>query len=187
MEAPAEIWTVGHSRHTAEEFVALLKEHKIEAIADVRRFAVSRRHPHFNEMELFKSLAKEGIDYLSFADLGGRRRPLPDSPNSLWRNESFRGYADFMMTPEFDQGITRLAELAKQKRTAIMCAEVLWWRCHRALLADYLKAQGGKVIHILGPGKSEEHPYTSAARVEAGKLTYGQAPNLELRALVPQA
>ncbi|HWD20307.1 MAG TPA: DUF488 domain-containing protein [Verrucomicrobiae bacterium] len=180
MEEPAEIWTIGHSRHTMEELSALLKTYQIQAVADVRRFAVSRRHPQFNEMDLFKSLAKDGIEYESFAELGGRRRPTPDSPNSLWRNESFRGYADFMLTPEFAQGMNRLLELAASKRLAIMCAEVLWWRCHRALLADWLKARGLKVTHILSATKAEEHPYTSAARLENGKLTYAPKPNLEL-------
>jgi len=166
------MWTVGHSRLAMGEFVETLRSHAIEAVADVRRFAVSRRYPHFNEMELFKTLAKEAIEYHSFADLGGRRRPLPGSRNSIWRNESFRGYADFMETPEFERGMGRLLDLARQKRTAIMCAELLWWRCHRALISDYLKARGIKVTHIMGSGKTEEHPYTSAARIEAGKLTY---------------
>lgn len=155
-----------------EEFIVLARKHGIEAVADVRRFAVSRRHPHFNEMELFKSLAKENIEYVPFPELGGRRRPLPDSRNSLWRNESFRGYADFMLLPDFERGMERLCELAREKRTAVMCAELLWWRCHRALISDYLKAKGTKVLHILGPEKVEEHPYTSAARLVEGKLTY---------------
>ena len=184
MEAPAEIWTVGHSRHTTEEFIAILKSQQIEAVADVRRFAVSRRHPHFNEMEMFKSLSKEEIEYVSFAELGGRRRALANSRNSLWRNESFRGYADFMLTPDFERGMERLLELAAQKRTAIMCAELLWWRCHRALIADYLKSKGIKVTHILGAGKIEEHPYTSAARLAGGKLTYEPAVSLELPGIV---
>ena len=178
-----EIWTVGHSRHPIEIFVDLLKRHNIDAIADVRRFALSRRHPQFNEMELFKTLAKAGIEYVSFADLGGRRRPLPNSPNSRWRNESFRGYADFMLTPEFEHGMEPLLTLAAQRRTAIMCAELLWWRCHRALIADYLKARGTKVTHILGADKTQEHPYTSAARLEDGKLTYAPERNLELESL----
>ena len=181
MEAPAEIWTVGHSRHSMEEFVALLKGHGIEAVADVRRFAVSRRHPHFNEMELFRSLSKSGIEYESFAELGGRRRPAVDSPNTQWRNESFRGYADLMMTPDFERGVERLLGWAGKRRAAIMCAELLWWRCHRALIADYLKARGIKVIHILGPEKVDEHPYTSAAHIEDGKLSYAAKTSLELQ------
>jgi len=184
MEEPTEIWTVGHSRHALVDFIELLKWHNIEAVADVRRFAISRRHPQFNEMELFKSLAKAGVEYASFPELGGRRRPLADSPNSRWRNQSFRGYADFMLTPEFEHGIEQLLALAAQKPTAIMCAELLWWRCHRALIADALKARGITVTHILGVDKTEEHPYTSAARLEAGKLTYTPERNLELASSV---
>jgi len=176
MGTPTEIWTIGHSSYPIEEFIAILKAHFIEAVADVRRFALSRRHPHFNEMKLFQSLAKAGIEYVSFSELGGRRRPLPDSPNSTWRNQSFRGYADFMLTHEFEHGIQEMLSFAAQKRTAIMCAELLWWRCHRALLSDYLKSHGIKVIHILGAKKTEEHPYTSAARIEDGKLTYTPEP-----------
>lgn len=180
MQLPAEIWTIGHSRRELEEFIELLKRWNIEAIADVRRFAVSTRHPHFSQMALFTSLARVRIEYVHFGELGGRRRPAPDSPNTVWRNESFRGYADYMMTEPFQQSMDRLLELAARQRTAIMCAESLWWRCHRALLADFLKARGIKVTHILQAGKSQEHPYTSAARLEGGKLTYVPASNLEL-------
>jgi uncharacterized protein (DUF488 family) len=172
MEVATEIWTVGHSRHPLGEFIELLQKYRIEAVADVRRFALSRRHPQFNEMELFKSLAKAGIDYVPFPELGGRRRPLANSPNARWRNQSFRGYADFMLTPEFDAGLEKLISLSAQKRTAIMCAELLWWRCHRALVADALKARRFKITHILNLSDSQEHPYTSAARLEDGKLTY---------------
>ena len=99
-------------------------------------------------------------------------RSLPDSPNTVWRNEAFRGYADFMMTPEFHEGVERLLKLVGEKRTAIMCAEALWWQCHRGLIADHLKAAGHEVIHILGPNKTESHPFTSAARIVDGKLSY---------------
>jgi uncharacterized protein (DUF488 family) len=172
MNIPDEVWTVGHSRHTFEDFVAILKSFQIQSVADVRRFAVSKRFPHFSQMQLFKSLAVLGIEYEDFGDLGGRRRPLPDSPNSLWRNESFRGYADFMLTPKFQENIDRLMAVASARRTAIMCAEALWWRCHRALISDYLKAAGVKVTHIIDVEKTQEHPYTSAARISDGKLTY---------------
>jgi uncharacterized protein (DUF488 family) len=175
MNIPEEVWTVGHSRRTFEEFVALLKSFGIQTVADVRRFAVSKRFPHFSQMQLFKSLSVVGIEYEDFGDLGGRRRPLPDSPNTLWRNEAFRGYADFMMTPKFHESVERLIEVAAKRRTAIMCAEALWWRCHRGLIADHLKAAGIKVTHIMGVSESQEHPYTSAAHVEDGKLSY--APN----------
>ena len=183
-----EIWTIGHSRRSAEEFLELLQAYEIEALADVRRFAVSRRFPHFSQLELFKSMMHAGIEYVHFSELGGRRRPMPDSPNTAWRNESFRGYADYMMSPTFQKGVERLMELANQKRTAVVCAEAVWWRCHRALIADYLKARGVTVIHILGKTSSQEHPFTSAAKLVDGKLDYsasrntgiGAAPRLEL-------
>lgn len=167
-----EIWTIGHSRRSAEEFLELLQTYRIEALADVRRFAVSRRFPHFSQMELFKSMKKSDIQYEHFSELGGRRQPNPDSPNIAWRNDSFRAYADHMMTPTFQKGIERLMTLADEKRTAIVCAEAVWWRCHRALIADYLKARGVTVIHILSKTSSQEHPFTSAARMIDGKLDY---------------
>jgi uncharacterized protein (DUF488 family) len=176
-----EIWTVGHSRRSAEEFLELLQAYNIQALADVRRFAVSRRFPHFSQMDLFKNMKKAGIEYVHFSELGGRRRPNPDSPNTAWRNESFRGYADYMMTPVFQRGVERLMGLADQKRTAIVCAEAVWWRCHRALIADYLKARGTTVIHILSNKSSQEHPFTSAAKLVDGKLDYSgqETPELE--------
>jgi uncharacterized protein (DUF488 family) len=170
-----ELWTIGHSRQRMEEFLGLLGMHQIEVVADVRRFPISVRFPHFSQMQLFKSLAKAGIDYEAFSELGGRRRAQPDSPNTLWRNESFRAYADYMMTRQFQGGIERLLQVAGRKRTAILCAEALWWHCHRALIADYLKNMGVKVIHIYNTGKAEEHSYTSAARIVNGKLTYAPA------------
>lgn len=179
MNIPNEIWTVGHSRHTLEEFIGLLKACRIEAVADVRRFPVSSRFPHFSQIAIFKTLSKEGIEYVPFTQLGGRRRPKLDSPNTCWHNESFRGFADFMMTPAFHRNLELLMELAAQKRTAIMCAEAIWWRCHRALIADYLKAAGVKVVHILSENKLQEHPYTSAAHLVDGKLTYAPVETLE--------
>ena len=152
----------------------MLTGQQIELLADVRRFPGSRRQPHFNSENLPKSLAGAGIDYVHFPELGGRRKTSPDSPNTVWRNEAFRGYADFMMTAEFRDGIERLLRLAKKKRTAIMCAEALWWQCHRSLIADFLKAEGHTVLHIMGTGKIDEHPFTSAARIVDGKLTYGE-------------
>ena len=148
----------------------------MEAIADVRQFPGSRRHPHFHEQALSGSLTGAGIEYHSFRDLGGRRTPRPDSPNTAWRNAGFRGYADYMETAAFRAGIERLMELAARKRTAVMCAEVLWWRCHRSMISDYLKAAGVLVTHILGPAKTELHPYTAAARIVDGRLTYTPAP-----------
>ena len=144
-----QLWTVGHSNRTLEQFIELLTAQRIQLLADVRRFPGSRRLPHFNQENLSKSLAGVGIDYVHFPELGGRRKALPNSPNNAWRNEAFRGYADFMMTPEFRAGIDRLLKSAREKRTAIMCAEALWWQCHRSLIADYLKAAGHTVMNIL--------------------------------------
>lgn len=151
----------------------MLKSQNIELLADVRRFPGSRRLPHFNQENLSQSLADAGIEYVHFLELGGRRKALPNSPNTVWRNEAFRAYADFMMTEEFRAGIARLLDCAQRKRTAIMCAEALWWQCHRSLISDYLKAAGHEVIHIMSGSKAEPHPFTSAARIVDGKLSYG--------------
>jgi len=171
-----QLWTIGHSNRTLEQFLELLAGQSIELLADVRRFPGSRRLPHFNQENLSPSLARSGIEYVHFPELGGRRRPvLANSPNSAWRNASFRGYADFMMTEEFRAGIDRLLKHARQKRTAIMCAEALWWQCHRSMISDYLKAAGHEVIHIMSGTKTEVHPFTSAARIVDGKLSYSAA------------
>jgi uncharacterized protein (DUF488 family) len=154
------------------EFNHFLKAHEIVSLVDVRSFPGSRRYPHFNRLELAGSLAAQGIEYHHLPTLGGRRRPSPESKNTAWRNPSFRAYADHMETAEFKQGIERLLEIASEKKTAVMCAEALWWRCHRSLIADYLKALGTAVIHIGDEKHSEIHPYTSAARVVQGKLSY---------------
>lgn len=178
-----EIWTIGHSTRSIEEFLSMLQENKIGALADVRRFPGSRRHPQFGQEQLALSLAKAGIEYYHFPELGGRRSTNPNSPNTAWRNAAFRGYADYMMMCEFKAGVERLLEVTAKNRTAIMCAEALWWRCHRSLIADYLKARGHEVWNILGPGKVEAHPFTSAARIVDGKLSYeaaGGGPELTL-------
>ena len=166
------IWTIGHSTRAIEEFLGLLKDNQIQALADVRRFPGSRRHPQFGQEQLADSLRKSGIDYIHFPQLGGRRPVLPNSVNTAWRNAAFRGYADYMTTPAFANGMKELMELADAKSTAIMCAEALWWQCHRGLISDYLKVRNWRVSHILGSGKTEEHPYTSAAGVVNGKLSY---------------
>ena len=171
--APLTIWTIGHSSRTLGDFLALLAAEEIEAVGDVRRHAGSRAHPHFNPDPLAASLAASGIGYLPFPELGGRRPARRDSPNTVWRNVSFRGYADHMESAEVRAGVDRLVETARTARTAIMCAEAVWWRCHRSLIADALKAGGVRVLHIMGEGKTTEHPYTSAATVEDGRLRYG--------------
>jgi uncharacterized protein (DUF488 family) len=141
-------------------------------VADVRRFAGSRRYPHFNQQELTNSLEAAGIRYLWLPELGGRRTPRPDSPHLAWRNAAFRGYADYMDTDAFAQGIAGVSALVDKARVALMCSEAVWWRCHRSLIADYLKVRGYCVIHLLAANKHEEHPYTSAAQVVNGQLSY---------------
>ncbi|MDQ6917368.1 MAG: DUF488 domain-containing protein [Pseudomonadota bacterium] len=175
---PAAIWTIGHSTRPLEAFIDLLRGSQIALVADVRRYPASRMHPHFNAALLAASLGAAGMRYEGFADLGGRRVPRPGSVNTRWRNASFRGYADYMQTVEFDGALTRLLAAAEGARTAIMCAEAPWWRCHRALIADALKARGIEVMHIMGLGKSVAHSYTSAASVVDGNLCYGPAPGL---------
>ena len=166
------IWTVGHSTRSIEEFNQILTNHQIKTVVDVRTFPGSRRHPQFNKSELAESLEAIGIRYEHQPKLGGRRKARPDSKNTAWNNEGFRGYADHMETAEFQQGIEELLELAQKQSTAVMCAEAVWWRCHRSLISDYLKAAGVKVLHILGEKKTEEHPYTPVARIVDGKLSY---------------
>ena len=166
------LWTIGHSTHSIEAFVSLLRSHGIEAVADVRRHAGSRKYPQFGQENLSASLDASGVGYEWFPELGGRRRPRSDSRNDVWRNASFRGYADHMESEAFRAEVARLAEMAQRQRTAVMCAEAVWWRCHRALIADYLKVRGIQVLHILGLHKAQEHPYTSAARIRNGVLSY---------------
>jgi uncharacterized protein (DUF488 family) len=170
-EVPA-IWTIGHSTRSLEEFLSLLDEYKIEAVADVRRFPGSRRYPHFAGEALAQTLPAHGIAYEWLPKLGGRRRPVPGTPNIGWRNESFRGYADHLASAEFAQGLAQLLALAARARTALMCAETLWWRCHRSLIADVLRCRGIEVTHILDATHSTVHPYTSPARIIDGKLSY---------------
>ena len=166
------VFTIGHSNQPLEPFLDALTAHAIELIADVRRYPGSRRHPHFAQASLAAALEAHGIAYLHLPELGGRRAARKDSINTAWRNESFRGYADYMETPDFAAGIARLLDAAATRRVAIMCAEVLWWRCHRALIADYLKAKGHEVIHIVSTQDGEPHPYTSAAGIVDGQLSY---------------
>jgi uncharacterized protein (DUF488 family) len=171
-ENQLELWAIGHSTRPIEELIAALRSFQIKILVDVRSFPGSRRYPQFNREQLKVSLAEEGIEYLHLPELGGRRNARPDSLNMAWRNKMFRGYADYMETDDFHAGIARLMEVAKTGRTAIMCAEAVWWRCHRSLISDYLKAKGVEVRHIMAAGKSEVHPFTSAARIVNGELSY---------------
>ena len=176
---PATIWTIGHSTRTLEEFLGLLVEYRIEAIADVRRFPGSRRYPYFASDALAASLPAHGIAYRWMPRLGGRRKVQPGSPNTAWRNASFQGYADYIATAEFAEGLAELLALAANQRTAMMCAEAVWWRCHRSIIADVLKLRGIEVIHIIDATHTTVHPYTSPARIMDGRLSYA-APQGEL-------
>jgi len=174
-EYRSAIWTIGHSTRDFNDLVHLLKENDIELLADVRSFPGSRKFPRFNKESLEKSLPENGIEYIHLKQLGGRRKVKSDSRNTVWRHQAFRGYADYMETEDFRKGIDELTHLAEYKRTAIMCSEAVWWRCHRSMISDYLKSRGVTVLHIMGDCKVEEHPYTSAARIVDGKLEYGLA------------
>jgi uncharacterized protein (DUF488 family) len=143
-------------------------------LADVRRFAGSRRNPQFSGETMARALPDAGIEYIAMPDLGGRRPPRKDSLHTAWRNASFRGYADYMDSHEYQAARARLAGIAGERRTAVMCAEAMWWQCHRSLIADDFKADGWTVIHLMAPGRSEEHPYTSAARIVEGRLDYSK-------------
>jgi uncharacterized protein (DUF488 family) len=173
MKEKPSLWTIGHSTLTIEEFIDRLRSFEIQLLADVRSFPGSRRYPQFNRENLNASLAEAKIEYQHFPELGGRRRASPDSTNMAWENEMFRGYADHMQTEQFRDGIARLLDLASRRRVAIMCAEAVWWRCHRGLISDYLKADGFEVTHIMTASKSEPHPFTSAASIIDGRLSYG--------------
>lgn len=179
-DAPT-IWTIGHSTRSEEELVSLLRgagtrgddgDGGIEVLADVRRFPGSRRMPRFGADALRATLRRAGIGYEHVPELGGRRKPVEGSRNTAWRNEAFRGYADYTQTPAFAAGLDRLMALARAQRAAMMCAEAVWWRCHRGLIADALKIRGWRVLHIMEDGKIVEHRYTSAARIVDGRLSY---------------
>ncbi|HEX8517049.1 MAG TPA: DUF488 domain-containing protein [Bacteroidia bacterium] len=168
-----KIYTIGHSTRTLEEFLAMLKSFGIRMLVDIRNYPGSRLFSHFNKEYLEAELAKNGIKYLHISDLGGRRKPRPDSINTAWKLAAFRGYADYMETKSFRDAVKLMTKFALKTPVAYMCAEALWWSCHRALVSDYLKFNGWKVIHITDKGKSSPHTYTSAARIIKDRLTYG--------------
>ncbi|MEP6633161.1 MAG: DUF488 domain-containing protein [Luteimonas sp.] len=168
------LWTIGHSTREWGVFVSMLHAAGIEALADVRRFAGSRRHPQFSGTAMAQHLSEVGIAYAPMPALGGRRTPRPDSSNTSWRNAGFRGYADYMESGEYRSARAELAASATQRRTAVMCAEALWWQCHRGLIADDFKADNWSVVHLLATGRAEPHPYTTAARIVGGRLHYGE-------------
>jgi uncharacterized protein (DUF488 family) len=166
------VFTVGHSTLAIQKFIALLEAYGIERLADVRTVPRSRRNPQFNAEALRESLRAEGIEYVPLAALGGLRKPRADSPNAGWRNASFRAYADYMQTPEFERGLLRLIELATERRTAIMCAEAVPWRCHRSLVADALAVRGTPVVEIFNEKSHRDHALTPFARVRGTTIYY---------------
>ena len=166
------IYTIGHGNRTLDELVEALRSHRITQLADVRSFPGSRRNPQFGREELGRSLPAHGIAYLWMKDLGGRRRSHPDSPNTAWRVEGFRAYADYMETPAFAVALDELVRLARKSAIAYMCAERLWWQCHRRLISDALTVRGLEVVHILDAAKSEQHKLTPFLTVENGRLLY---------------
>jgi uncharacterized protein (DUF488 family) len=167
------VWTIGHSTRSFEDFLELLQRHGIETLVDVRQFPSSRRYPHFNSGALAERLAAAGIEYVHEVDLGGRRRPLADSPNTYWRHPQFRGYADYQATPAYRSALERLIERANRRPTAIMCAEAVPWRCHRQLIADSLALRGFEVRHILTPEKADRHVLNPAIQADSpGEFHY---------------
>jgi uncharacterized protein (DUF488 family) len=170
---PPELFTIGHSTHPLDGFLNLLTRHDIEALADIRRFPGSRKYPHFSRDRLASTLPEAGIEYHWFESLGGRRKKSADSPRNLGlRNESFRNYADYMTTPAFQEALGQLLELARRQRTAFLCSEGLFWRCHRRLVSDYLLARGLTVQHIMPNGELRPHTLTEGARIVDGELSY---------------
>jgi len=168
-----ELWTIGHSTRDMKDFIALLKKHKIAILADVRSLPGSNKYPQYNQENMVKDLENSGIAYRYMKDLGGLRKKNKHSHNTVWRNASFRNYADYMETPEFEKAIKELVKIAVENRTCICCAEAVWWRCHRSMIADYMKSKGWTVHHILSSKKTEEHPYTGPAQIIDSELVYG--------------
>lgn len=172
VEERMTIWTIGHSTRSLDDFIAALDAHSIEAIVDVRRFPGSRRLPQFNSDALARDLARHRIEYRSIPALGGRRRSSDRSPDSAWQNPAFRAYAEYAMTEEFADGLFELTTIAGGLGTAIMCAEILWWRCHRRIIADVLTSIGVEVEHIRDTASSERHRLSPPAHLVRGQLSY---------------
>jgi uncharacterized protein (DUF488 family) len=169
----ATLYTIGHSTRPLDEFIAVLRAHSIQTLVDIRSFPMSRRLPHFNREALERALAEAGIQYVWLKELGGRRKKLrDDSPNLALRNDSFRNYADYMLTEDFQRGAAELIKLAEQSRTAYMCAERVYFRCHRMLVSDWLVAHGHEVFHIDGTGPVKGHVLMAEARLIDGEVIY---------------
>ena len=166
------VLTIGHSTHSLEEFLRFLQAHGVETVVDVRTVPYSRHNPQFNREELANKLAAAGIGYRHLPGLGGWRRPRPDSPHMGLRTPGFRGFADYMDTPEFAEHLENVMELARRQQVALMCAEAVPWRCHRSLIADALLARGVAVEHILGLSRRQPHTLTPGARIAGSRLTY---------------
>ncbi|MGD1155888.1 MAG: DUF488 domain-containing protein [Terriglobia bacterium] len=169
---PVVVLTVGHSTRPLETFLELLKAHDVRRLVDVRTVPCSRHNPQFNKESLPESLAAVGIKYVHLPGLGGLRHPRRDSPNTGWRNTGFRGFADYMQTPEFEKNLEELLDLARRQRLAIMCAEAVPWRCHRSLIANALAVRGIQVEHIASATRRNQHALTPWARVEGLRITY---------------
>ena len=170
--ARVKLFTAGHSTRSFDEFVAMLRAHGIRRVVDIRTVPRSRHNPQFNRDTFSKRLRGRKIAYRHLPALGGLRRAKPDSINKAWRNASFRGFADYMRTPEFEAGLKRLIQLAAKTPTAIMCAEAVPWRCHRSLVADAMLARGHEVLDVMGPGKARPHKMTPWAKVRGKRVTY---------------
>lgn len=166
------VWTVGHSTRPLSDFPQVLAGYRIELVADVRRFPGSRTQPQYQQAALEPALEGAGIGYRWFPDLGGRRRPVPDTSNTGWRHPAFRGYADYLAGEEFATGLLELLTLAWGLRTAVMCAEILWWRCHRRMIADVLVSLGARVIHVMDAKAAQSHQLRPPARLVRGVLSY---------------
>jgi uncharacterized protein (DUF488 family) len=169
----ASLYTIGHSTRSLDEFLAVLQSHSIQTLVDIRSLPMSRRLPHFNREALEKTLQEAGIRYVWLKELGGRRKKIrDDSPNIALRDDSFRNYADFMLTEDFQRGIHELIKLAEESRTADMCAERVYFRCHRMLVSDWLMAHEHEVFHIDGTGPVTKHQLMADARVKDGQVIY---------------
>ncbi|MEO6637046.1 MAG: DUF488 domain-containing protein [Ginsengibacter sp.] len=166
------IYTIGHSTRSLEEFIKMLNSFEVQILADIRSLPGSNRYPQFNKENLKISMPAAGIQYKHLRDLGGRRKVKKDTRNNRWRSDSFKGYADYMETPEFKIAIENLEQIALKNTTAYMCSEAVWWRCHRSMVSDYLKVEHWKVFHIIAPAKAQEHSFTEPALVVNDTLTY---------------
>lgn len=172
VKEPNIVYTIGHSTHPIDKFIRMLQSFDIRVLVDIRAMPGSRKFPQFDQENLTRSLADAGIRYVYSSGLGGRRKRRKDSLDTVWRNTSFQAYADYMETTEFEKAVIDLQQTAIERATAYMCSEAVWWRCHRSLVSDYLKAKGWQVLHIMAIGEAQEHRYTAPAVVTGDKVSY---------------